>query len=300
MTPFRPSVLITAIWLLASSFVFADQPNTQSSQPSKAEPAHKKYLLQYKFQMGEVLRYGVKHSVDMRSTIEGTTQRAESKSESIKAWKVTDVLPSGEMEFVHVVEHVRMSNRLPSKTVTRYDSKLDKTPPPGFEQAARAVGVPISVIRLAPDGEIVHREEKTQQQKYSPDRPITLRLPSEPIAVGEKWTDSYDIQVQRKSGIRLKIQTRRLCKLLKVQTGIATLSIQYQILTPVDANIESQLIDRLTRGTVRFDIARGRVISQTMDVDKRVLGFAGNTSSMHYVSRLEERLLKPGERLARK
>ena len=57
---------------------------------------------------------------------------------------MTDVLPNGEMEFVHVVETVRMTNTVPNRGTTKYDSEVDKTPPLGFEQAARAVGVPLS------------------------------------------------------------------------------------------------------------------------------------------------------------
>ena len=259
-----------------------------------------KYLLQYKFQMGEVLRYGVNHTTHFRTTIDKNTQKAESKSESIKAWKVTDVLPGGEMEFVHVVEHVRMSNRLPSDKVVTYDSEADKTPPRTFEQAARSVGVPISVIRLAPDGEILDREEKAPQPKYTPDLPITLRLPSGPVAVGDKWDETYDLPMERKSGAILQVRTRRLCKLQKVQNGIATIEVEYQILTPIEPYIKAQIVERLTKGTVQFDIAKGRITSQHQEVDQRVLGFAGDTSSMHFVSRLEERLLKPGERLAKK
>ena len=41
----------------------------------------------------------------------------------------------------------------------------------------------------------------------------------------------------------MQLQTRRLCKLLKVQHGIATFSVEYQILTPVDAYAESQLVE---------------------------------------------------------
>ena len=39
----------------------------------------------------------------------------------------------------------------------------------------------------------------------------------------------------------------------------------------------------------------GRVVGQQMDIDKRILGFAGPASSMHYVVRMEEKLM-PGER----
>lgn len=261
--------------------------------------ADEQYTLRYKFKMGEVLRYSVKHATNIRTTIEGTSQEAESKSESIKAWKVTDVLPDGVMEFVHVVEVARMTNRVPNRAVTKYDSETDKSPPAGFEQAARAVGVPLSLIRIKPSGEIVHREEKHPQPEASADMPITLRLPDEAIAVGGQWDFTYDVEVQRKSGTKQQVRTRRVCTLESVEDDVATIGVDYQVLTPVSAFIESQLIERLTKGQVRFDMKRGRVVSQNFDADKRVLGFAGDTSSMHYVSRMEERLLKPGERLAR-
>ncbi len=261
--------------------------------------AAEKHQLQYKFEMGEVLRYRVEHTADIRSTLEGASQQAETKSESIKAWKVTDVLPNGEMEFVHVVEVIRMSNRVPNRAVARYDSERDKAPPPEFEQAARAVGVPLSVIRITPTGEIVDREEKFPQPSVSNDMPITLRLSAEPVSVGDQWDATYDVAVNRKSGAKLQIRTRRVCTLKKVKTGIATIKVEYQILTPVSAFIESQLVQRLTKGIVRFDIGRGRIVSQKLDADRRVIGFSGGASSMHYVSRFEERLLKPGEKLAR-
>jgi hypothetical protein len=61
--------------------------------------------------------------------------------------------------------------------------------------------------------------------------------------------------------------------------------------------MEYQLVQRLMEGEVKFDIRAGRVISQQMDIDKRILGFAGPTSSTHYIMRIEERLLKKGEKV---
>jgi hypothetical protein len=258
-----------------------------------------KVKLAYKFRMGEVLRYGVTHLNNIESSIDGTTQEAETKSESIKAWKVTDVLPNGEIEFVHVVEVVRMSNRVPNRALAEYDSERDKNPPPGFEQAAKAVGVPLSLIRMTPAGEIISREEKHPQPQASEDLPITLRLPDEAIAVGEEWDETFEVPIEEKTGIK-KVRTRRVCTLESVQTGIATIKTEYQVLTPVSPLVESQLADRMTKGTVRFDIAKGRIVSQQQDVDKRVLGFSGDQSMLHTVSRLEERLLKPQERLAQR
>lgn len=263
-----------------------------------AEESGAKVRLVYKFRAGEVLRYAVQHAADIESTIEGTTQQAETMSESVKVWKVTDVLPNGEIEYVHVVENVKMTNRVPNRATAEYDSQRDKTPPPGFEQAARAVGVPLSIIRIKPTGEIVKREVKHPQPEVTDDMPITLRLPDNPVAVGDEWDESFNVAIDQKSGVKQQVRTRRLCTLEAVQNGIATIAVEYQVLTPVSPFVESQLVERMTKGTVRFDIAKGRIVSQKQDVDRRILGFSGETSMMHFVSRLEERLLKSNEKLA--
>jgi hypothetical protein len=275
-----------------SACVFA-----KDAEPTSAAP--EKHLLRYKFAMGEVLRYDVRHATNVRTTIDESTQQALTQSDSVKAWKVTDVLPNGEMEFVHVVEWVRMSNEAPEQASNVYDSRTDKQPPRGFEQAARAVGVPLSVLRIAGDGEVTFREEKQPQPKSSEDMPITLRLPKERVAVGEKWNYPYDVPAERKDGSKLQVRTRRVCTLRQVKSGVAVIDVEYQILTPVDPFVRSQLIERLTQGTVRFDVERGRILEQEHNVDSRVLGFAGKASSMHFVARLQEKLLKPTEAVAR-
>ncbi len=301
----RYSIPTGLLWMailttVLTTWAMQTAPIAHAAEKSADKSSKEKWLLRYKFQLGEVLRYHVHHTANVRTTIEETTQQVKSNSESIKAWKVTDVLPSGDMEFIHLVEHVRMSNLLPDRPLAEYDSALDSPPPPIFRQAASAVGVPISLLRIAPDGKIVQREEKLPQPSQSSDMRITLRLPEGPIRVGDRWHESYDIHVEQKSGARLKIRTRRLCKLLAVAYPSATLSTQYQILTPVNSFIESQLADRMTKGTIKFDLAKGRITSQQMDVNQRILGFAGETSSMHFVSRLEEQLIGPDEKLARR
>lgn len=286
----KQTILLTVCLLLLGATTATGAKQKQANR----------YQLKYKFKMGEVLRYRVVHATDVRTTIEETTQEAESQSESVKAWKVTDVLPNGEIEFVHVVESVRMSNTVPDRGTTEYNSETDKTPPTGFEQAARAVGVPLSVIRIKPDGEIVDREEKHPQPPASEDMPITLQLPEKAIAVGEKWDRTYELTLEKKSKTPVQVQTRRVCTLESVKAGLATIRVEYQVLTPIDAFIESQLVQKLTKGTVKFDVKAGRIVSQEYQADHRVIGFSGQASSMHFESRLEERLLKPGERLAKK
>ncbi len=287
----RTSFLV-ALFMGALASVAVAAESTSSKPPAAdAAPAAEKYLLRYKFAMGEVLRYDVNHATKTRNNMEGHTQEVETQSESVKSWKVTDVLPNGEMEFIHVVEWVKMSNDSPDTKANVYDSREQAAVPRGWEQVARAVDVPLSIVRISADGKVTFREQKHPQPKTQEDMPITLGLPAGEIAVGEKWSRPYDVAVQRKSGANLQIQTRRVCKLREVKNGVAVIDVEYQILTPVDPYIRAQLVERLTDGSVRFDIAKGRIIAQEHNVDKRILGFAGKASSMHFVSRLQERLL---------
>ncbi len=278
-----------AVFTAFAAILFATQV-ARADDAATAPDDDTKFDLQFKLTTGAVLRYAVDHRAAIRSTIDETTQEAHTKTESVKAWKVTDILPNGEIEFMNVVERVHMFNRLPDRAPTEYDSEKDKTPPPGYEDTALAIGVPLSVVRMTPRGKVVSHDVKHHQPAADEDAQIVIRLPDEPVAIGATWDEPFDVTVQVESGGTKSIQTRRHYKLTDVANGIATIEVTYQVLSPIDAKIESQLVQRLMKGTVRFDVDNGRIDSQLFEVDKNVLGFAGPTSSMHYVMRMEEKL----------
>lgn len=276
----------------------ADGPLLIAQLPPK--PESKKYDLQYKLSRGEVLRYDLTHSASVSGTSEQTTQSAQSKTDSLKVWKVTDVLPEGDIEFVNLVERVHMTNQLPDHKATEYDSARDKIAPPGFEDTAKRVGVPLSLVRITPHGKVVSRQSKIRGQSADEDAPVVLRLPDLPVAIGETWDEPFEVKVNLQKGGSKSIQTRWHHKLTEVKNGIATIEVTYQVLSPMDAQIEFQLVQRMMSGEVQFDIAKGRVVSQQMSVDKRILGFAGPTSSAQYIMKMEERLLKDEPKTASK
>lgn len=262
------------------------------------KPNATKYELRYKFKRGDVLRYEVTHRASIRTTIDETTQAAETKTDSTKAMKITDVLPNGDIEFTNVVEKVHMVNQLPDHDPTEYDSTTDKIAPPGFEDAAKAVGVPLSVMRVSPRGKVVRRDLKVRNQGAEDDAQIVLRLPEEKVAVGDTWDEPFEVAVRLADKSNKTIQTRRHHKLTDVKNGVATIAVTYQVLSPIDAFIETQIVQRLMEGEVRFDIEKGRVVGQQMDIDKRVIGFAGPTSSMQYIMRMDEKLLAEEAKVA--
>ena len=95
-----------------------------------------------------------------------------------------------------------------------------------------------------------------------------------------------------------KIKAIQQFVLEDVKTGVATIRVSTDILTPInDPAVESQLVQREASGRVRFDIDAGRILGEQMDIDKHVVGFRGDASSIHYVNRFSERLLpEPGRR----
>ena len=56
------------------------------------------------------------------------------------------------------------------------------------------------------------------------------------------------------------VNTRMRYRLEQVKTGVATISVKTQILTPInDPSVRSQLVQRISQGEIRFDIDAGRL-----------------------------------------
>lgn len=279
------------ILVIGSGLARADEASS-GQQPT--------YKLEYRFAPGETMRWKVVHRAKVNTTVSGTTQTAETTSSSVKVWRVTDVDPKqGHYTFEHSVESVDMRQLLTGREEVRYNSLTDDKPPVGFEDAAKAVGVPLANVTIDARGQVVQRQQ-VGPQAGNADSQITIPLPEEAVPVGHTWTYPYDIDVTLKNGQFKTIKTRQRFSLEDVRDGVATIGIETQILTPInDPAVEAQLIQREVAGTVRFDIEQGRVLSQQTDLDKRVLGFSGEASAMHYLTRFTEELLPPAEQTAR-
>jgi len=117
-------------------------------------------------------------------------------------------------------------------------------------------------------------------------------LPTERVAVGDVWNIPKDVPVMLKDKKVKQVKTRQRFKLESVNNGIATLQVESQILSPIhDPQLEAQLIQYDFNGIICFDLESGRIISQQCDLDKRVHGFQGDASTMHYMTRFTEKLL---------
>lgn len=275
-------------WLLAGIVAAAAASGAWADEDQDAL-----YTLRYQLEPGQTLRWEVVHRGRIRATVADTTQTTETVSKSVKVWKVTDVRDDGSAVFEHSVENVDMWQKLSGSEETRYNSQKDATPPPGFEDAARRVGVPLMRVTLDPLGKTLQRENLLGQSDSNNQGQITIPLPNAPVAIGEAWTERHDLSIPLDSGGIKKVVSQQSFTLQSVKNDVATIQIATRILTPVhNPALEAKLIERESTGVVRFDLEAGRVLSQQIDLDRRVVGFRGPESCLHYLTRFTEELIE--------
>ncbi|NLS97099.1 MAG: hypothetical protein GXX96_33600 [Planctomycetaceae bacterium] len=253
-----------------------------------------KYLLRYQFKPGETVRWRVVHLAEVKTTVGGSTQTTESVSKSIKIWRVTEVTEDGAATFEYMVEQVDMWSKITGRQEMTYNSTTDEKVPVGFESVADSVGKRLSLITLNDRGEVIGRKDEHVGTTSPNEGQVTMTFPEEPVAVGETWSFPYEMVIPTNNGTVVKLNTQQKYSLERVKNGVATIEMATVILTPIhDPAIEAQVIQRQTEGTIRFDLDAGRVLSQQMDLDKRVLNFAGKNepSSLHYLTRFTEDLV---------
>jgi hypothetical protein len=254
-----------------------------------------KYTLEYKFEAGENPYWEVSHQARIRSTAGGSTQVVETHSDSTKVWKVESVGPKGEITLVHQVDHVRMrcSTSGREETVVEIPSPDGKKPPLGYEQMAEDVGVPLTRLVMDRHGNVIDRKDLRKKKRptlTTQDAPMTIPLPDRAVAVGERWSNEYVIKAPRRQGGFKIVKFEQRFTLKEVSRDIATIAVDNIVLTPVnEPEVQAQVAQSKTKGTIKFDLVAGRVIRQDLSLDEEVIGVPlGEASSMHYVMHFTE------------
>lgn len=264
---------------------------------AKDRALEESHLLAYKFTKGELIQWKVRQLGTTKATVRGNTQTSKMRAVSTKQWKIIDVDKDGNATFVHSVLDVDMWQKVSDRQEVRYNSETDAKAPPEYMHVAKTVGVPIATVTISPSGRVIERD-KTQPQINMGLGTIAVPLPVEPVKIGQSWHLSDEIRVRRRDGQQQKVKTRLLYTLKSVKTGVATISVKTEVLTPVnDPQIKSQLVQQLTNGELKFDIDAGRVLSQQIDWDETVVGFSGDDSLMQYLARFTEELI-PSDKVA--
>ena len=203
----------------------------------------------------------VTHLVTVETKSRASRETAQTRSVSTKAWNITSRGPAGKHHVRLLVEAASMWQQLSGRQEIRYDSSKDESPPPEYKHVAESVGKPLATVTISPTGRIVDRKDAKPQ--FNPGiGELTIPLPEEAVPIGQQWATDGELLVRLPDMQVKRIKTRQLYTLDKVETGIATIAVQTQILTPVnDPRVQSQLVQRIKRGEVKFDLDAGRVHS---------------------------------------
>ena len=284
--------VLAALVIAAGPLVAAEASATGGQNAATAPEASDSYQLRYTFSPGEVFRCKVTHLTTVETRIRGVTETAKTRSVSTKAWKILSVDQAGNTTFTYTVEDVSMWQQQSGRPEIRYDSTKDKNPPDEYRHVAETVGASMGTITIDPRGEILRRENARPQ--FNPGiGELTVPLPAKPVKIGESWSTEGELPIRLTEGQVKRIKTRHVYELKKVRTGVATIAARTEVLTPVDdPAVQSQLVQRVKRGEVKFDVDAGRVLQQQMDIDETVIGFSGADSMMKYLARLTEEMVE--------
>ena len=282
----------TVCGLVMVVFAFSGRRACRADAPAE-------YSLRYKFQVGDTLRWNVVHRCQIHTSVSGTAQTAETTTSSVKVWRVHEVKPNGQVVFDHLVESVDMRHRISGRDEVHYNSLTDPVAPKGFEDVARAIGVPLAMVTIDAQGKLVERKQNFVKAAIAGQGEITIQLPDHPVAVGSRWSCPHNIDVPLSDGTTRRFKAQQSYKLEDVKTGVATISVSTQFTTPIqDPALEAQVLQYENSGTVRFDIDAGQILQRQIDVDRSVVGFRGEASSLHYIGRSSEQYLPAGRKVA--
>jgi hypothetical protein len=276
----------------------SDTETFEALQEATGRIGDHKYTLRYKYRAGESIAYEVEHLVRVKTTIDGVSQTQQSRSTSQKVWEISDVSQS-EAVITHSISYLNMWSESQGRAPVKYDSRKDDKPPAEYENVADMVGKPLTRVRVNALGKTLDRKDQVKQFDLGTGG-LLMPLPPKAVAIGESWAVARDVPARQEDGTFKAIKTRQRYQLERVESGVATISLKTQILTPsISARVRSQLIQKLSNGEIRFDIDAGRVISRQLEWDESVVGFNGPKSNMSYLGRISEKNV-PTERVAKK
>lgn len=267
--------------------------NTESvAAPAESQPTE--YLLRYRFEPGETIRYDVSDVWSREITKGGVTHRDEASSYSEKVWKVTSVAENGEGTFENSLAWVDMRRKTNDEPEVRYDSRKDEKMPQEFKvtpDTESVVGKVFAEITIDPRGEVVRRVQRESSAQAT--SALLPPLPEAPVKIGEPWFLSCDTEVPiPDSGLVRKIKARQRYILEKVEGDIATIRMTTQVFTPItDPQVAAQTLQLEKKITMRFDLKRGKLLTIEQTANRHLVGFSGAASVLRYKLTHVEKLL---------
>ena len=255
--------------------------------------------LRYQFHQGEVVRYDVSLRDDYIVQAAGFYDAPFTDHHSVKQFRVVKVNDDGSAVLELMFESVRVKIQENDETF-RFDSTTDDVAPAKLAPLAGMVGKPYLRVTLSPTGQVAAIQPinsiGSADDVDTAALDVLLKLPEDPISVGESWRDDsvIEIAVPHNPMLKRSIKVQRRYYFKSLADGIATIELKTMIISPIsDPEEELQLIRRKPKGTFVLDLNRGVLLSKHLIQDNLVTGFGGGAGGavMTFKQKQLERLL---------
>ncbi len=249
------------------------------------------YKLEYRLKEGETIRWNVEHTANTETRMAGHSEKTSMRCQSVKRWDVTNVDSLGGMTFTYSIDSTIDWLQIGENEPVTYDSTSDLDPPDDYKAMADKIGKPLGVISTNPTGQITNKNTRLHESSFGAGD-TTVPLPDKLIATGHKWFVPRPMTATDESDRTLNLQARTHYELVRVKLPHAYIAFRTEVLTPVDSpQVESQIMQQMTRGYLVFDIQRGLPVKKEIEWNEQVQGFAGPDSYLEYVARMTETLI---------
>ena len=298
----------------AASVWSDEQPSTgaasKTSTATGDEAPAEKYKLEFKFRPNQILRYEVfnEQEITTKAREEIEVQRNTTKTKRHYRVAALDE-KTGAADLEMSIDWVYMRALWDKKDGIRprpveFQSDDPDKHPEEFRHVLASVGKPWATIRFRPTGSPV--KVVSSAVKSSDGKSLTsatgadgaleaylIVLPEQPVAIGEFWTEKFDVITPDENRNRTRVTIQRSYKLTKVDAGRATIELTTAILSPItNPSIASQLLLLEVAGKIKFDIERGQIVSKEWTVQNTVVNpIPGVTSLMKGSGRYTEKLI---------
>ena len=235
--------------------------------------AGRKYTLRYRFVAGNTIYYEDHQHVAMTMRQPNFQRTDVNDVHEQKHFRILSVDARGIAEIETAFDHVRMKAQFGNGAPVLFSSSdpPDKVPVP-FRKVMESIGQPRARLRVRPTGQLAGEDTS----EANPLNNFLVAFPTDPVAVGETWTNRIVVPVSVNKELERKVTLLRTYRLRSVKDGIAEVTLATSILDPVKApQLRTQLVQRTPSGTIRFDMNHGRIESRKIGGDETVLNAYG-------------------------
>lgn len=259
--------------------------------------AAEKTLLRYRFQPGQVVRYSVQLRDDYFVQIGETSERPYTSQASIKNYRVLSVDSNGVAEIeITLLEQVRAETHQGGDTFKFDSTQPGQNVPTLFLPMQAIVGVPHLRLKVSPTG--VTSDPVPLSGLPLPESgpeaalDVLLRLPEQPVEVGERWAEEFQVPVNVSRELKKQVRMQRQYHLTSLEGDIATIVVTTKSLTPLNVPEEEvQLLLRTPTVTVKLDLRQGLIVSRSLKLEKQVVGLENGRGTVSVRQEHLERLI---------